>query len=88
VWSFCFPDEENISRYSPNLFPGLLSGLSGTGWHENRLFINDSLLGWFNGKPENIPIVPDPGNSGEGIKKENLKGFWLTLKPFVFLPGF
>jgi hypothetical protein len=41
-----------------------------------------SFVGWFNGKPENKPIIPDTGNAVEG--KKRIKGFWLTPKPFVF----
>jgi hypothetical protein len=35
-----------------------------------RLFNLISFLwGGSTGKPENIPIIPDPGNTGEGIKR-------------------
>jgi hypothetical protein len=47
----------------------------------------DSLLGWFNGKPENIPILPDPGNAGAGIKKENFKRVLVNTKTLCYFTG-
>jgi len=51
-------------------------------WHDFYAVYSIGFKGWFYRiKSENIPKVPEPGNTGVGNNKA-VKGFWFSQSPF------